>query len=57
MTLLSHEPGISFSRITRRTSTLLPGGATTCWYPQFRTFPAVAPVAAQFTKPFDERQA
>ena len=27
------------SRITRRTSTLLPGGAATCGYPQFSYFP------------------
>ena len=49
MTLLTHETGIS--RITRRTSTLLPADATTCGYPQFRTFPTVAPSAVDYTTP------
>jgi hypothetical protein len=41
MTFLTHEAG-DVSRITRRTSTLLPADKATCGYPQLRTFPAVA---------------
>ena len=55
MTFLTHEPGLLFSRITRRTSTLLPSDSTTCGYPQFRTFTAVAldKVATYHDLPFE----